>query len=88
MQGHEGGQEWDGDKQDTQASRLGKPQGYSPLLPHLKGLGILGIHQQLLGVSVMFPGPENTHIQILELVITQLQVQPYPIRVGASWISP
>lgn len=63
-----------------------RPQGYSPLPPHLKGLGIMGIHQQLLWVHVMFPGPGNTHTQILGLVITQLQ--PCPIRVGVSQISP
>lgn len=88
VQEHEGGQEWDGDKQDTQASRPVRPQGCSPLLPHLKGLGVLGIHQQLSQAHVMFPGPGNTHTQMLELVITQLQVQPCPIRVGVSQISP
>lgn len=60
------------------------PQGYSPLLPHLKGLDILGIHQELLRGHMIFPGPGNIHTQMLELVITQLQTQPCPFRVGVS----
>lgn len=54
------------------------PQGCSPFLHHLKGLGILGIHQQLLGIRVMFSGPGNIHTQMLKLVITQLQVITLP----------
>lgn len=63
-----------GTNRTPQPPGWGSPQGYSPFLHRLKGLGILGIHQQLLGIHVMFPGPGNIHTQMLEPVITQLQV--------------
>lgn len=85
VKGHEGGQEeWDGDTQDTPTSRLGKPPRLLTSPAPFERSGYFGDSSGTIGGPLMFPGPGNIHTQMLELVITQLQAQPCPIRVGVS----